>query len=112
MTVAAMISMNVILFGSITTHLLYAQYDPTTLIKKGNTLFYQGNYTQAMQYYDKALAIDPNIEEAPTGKGTALYGLGNYIQALQYFNKALAIDPNNKVALSGKGASLNRIGHY
>jgi len=39
MTVAAMISMNVILFGSITTHLLYAQYDATTLIKKGQYSF-------------------------------------------------------------------------
>src|SRR5215467_2126576 len=87
MTVAAMFSMNVILFGSITTHLLYAQYDPTTLIKKGNTLFYQGNYTQAIQYYDKALAIDPNNKVALANKGNALVQLGNYTQSIQYYDK-------------------------
>ena len=70
MTVAAIISMNVILFGSITTHLVYAQYDATTLIKKGNSLFYQGNYTQAIKYYDKALAIDPNNKLALANKSS------------------------------------------
>ena len=29
----------------------------------------QGNYTQAIQYYDKALAIDPKYVSALTGIG-------------------------------------------
>ena len=33
-------------------------------------LFYsQGNYTQAIKYYDKALAIDPNDKDALNNKG-------------------------------------------
>jgi tetratricopeptide (TPR) repeat protein len=33
---------------------------------KGDTLKSIGNYTQALQYLDKALAVDPNYEEAST----------------------------------------------
>ena len=45
---------------------------------KGYALNYQGNYFQAIQSYDKALAIDPNDKGALTGKGYALNDQGNY----------------------------------
>jgi Flp pilus assembly protein TadD len=31
-----------------------------------------GNYTQAIQYFDKALAIDPNDKDALNGKANAV----------------------------------------
>ena len=78
----------------------------SALIDKGNALYNQSNYIQAIQYYDKALAIDPNNKDAFNGKGNALYSLANdtqgYEKALQYYDKALAIDPNNKDAFNGK----------
>ena len=52
----------------------------TTLINKGNALSRLGNYTQAIQYYDKALAIDPNNAIALYNKGNTLNNLGNYTQ--------------------------------
>jgi tetratricopeptide (TPR) repeat protein len=80
----------------------------------------------AIQYYDKALDIDPNYKEALNGKGNALDGLGNYAQdiqyydkairyhdmAIQYYDKALSIDPNDKYALYGKGNALSSLGKY
>ena len=51
-----------------------------------------GNHTQAIQYYDKALAIDPNYKYALNNEGNALNSLGNYTQVIKYFDKALAID--------------------
>ena len=48
---------------------------------KGDTLNNLDNYTQALQYLDKALAIDPNDEAALNDKGWALVGLGNYKQS-------------------------------
>ena len=68
-----------------------------------------GNYTQAIPYLDKALAIDPNYKEALDNKGITLYGLDNYTQALQYFNKALAIDPNYKDAFNNKQIVLSKV---
>ena len=40
-----------------------------------------GYHTQAIQYYDKALAIDPKYVDALSGKGNALNDLGNYTGA-------------------------------
>ena len=54
-----------------------------------------GNHGQAITYYDKALAIDPNNFAALTNKGAVLDSLRNYTQAITYLDKALAIDPNS-----------------
>ena len=49
-----------------------------------------GNYTGAIEYYDKALAIDACSSNALTEKGLALYHLGNYTGAMSYHDKAVA----------------------
>ena len=46
------------------------------LNNKGNALFVQGNYRQAIQYYDKALAMDPNSTIVLTSKGAICLQLG------------------------------------
>jgi tetratricopeptide (TPR) repeat protein len=53
-------------------HTTLASKDVFALVDNGNALFKQGNYTQALQYYDKALDIDPNSQEALAGKGQLL----------------------------------------
>jgi tetratricopeptide (TPR) repeat protein len=82
------------------------------LYNKGDALLGLGNYTQAIQYLDKALSIDPNFQDALYDRGDALYNLGNYTKAIQYLDKALAIDPNDKYALNGKGWALYNQGNY
>ena len=84
----------------------YALYD------KGDVLISKGNYTQAIQYFDKALAIDPNDKYALYDKGNALNYLGNYTEAITYLDKALAIDPNYKWALLNKGDALDSLGKH
>ena len=79
---------------------------------KGNALGSLGNYSGAIEYYDKALAIDPHYVYALTGKGLALGSLGNYAGAIIYYDKALAINPNYQVALNGKGNALYNLGNY
>ena len=76
--------------------------DVEELIIKGNTFYDLGNYTAAIEYYDKALAISPNHADALLNKGSALFTLGNNEEAIQYYDKALAISPNNVNALNGK----------
>ena len=84
----------------------------TTLVDKGNALFNHDNYAQALQYFNKALTIDPNNEVALTGKGESLNALGNYTQVMPYLDKALAIDPNYQEALTSKAESLEDLGNY
>jgi tetratricopeptide (TPR) repeat protein len=86
--------------------------DVLALVHKGSTLSKQGNYTQAIQSFDKALVIDPNFTAALTGKGVALYSLGKHTQDMQYYDKALAVDPNYEVALYNKGNALYSLGNH
>jgi tetratricopeptide (TPR) repeat protein len=57
-----------------------------TVYNKGQALYNSGNYTGAILYYDKALAIDPHYVNALTGKGLALDDLGNYTGAILYYD--------------------------
>jgi tetratricopeptide (TPR) repeat protein len=69
---------------------------------KGAALNILGNYAQAVGYFDKALAINPNFTLALTNKGNSLDGLGRHKEAIALYDKALAINPNFQDALMGK----------
>jgi tetratricopeptide (TPR) repeat protein len=82
------------------------------LYNKGLVLDDLRNYTGAIQYYDKAMAIDPKYVYALNNKGKALDDLRNYTGAILYYDKALAIDPRDETTLYNKGAVLNTLGNY
>jgi len=84
----------------------------STLVFKGNSFFIQGNYMQAIRYYDKALAVDRSNKVALNNIGAAFIRLGNFSQAIQYYDKALDVDPNYKEALNDKGTALLELGNY
>ena len=63
----------------------------------------QGNYSEAIKYFDKALSINPNYTYALDAKGVILSTQGHYSEAIKYFDKALAVNPNYMYALSDKG---------
>ena len=50
------------------------------LIEIDNTLDDLGNHTGAIQYYDRASAIDPNNAALIYNKGLALHNQSNYIR--------------------------------
>ena len=54
---------------------------------------------EAIQYHDRALAIDPSDTDALDSKGLALYNLDRSDEAIQLFDRALAIDPSDTDAL-------------
>ncbi|HEY7082145.1 MAG TPA: tetratricopeptide repeat protein, partial [Nitrososphaeraceae archaeon] len=47
------------------------------LHRKGISLYELQNYTGALEYFDKALAIDPNDKFALESKGESLFQLAN-----------------------------------
>jgi len=81
------------------------------LIYKGLALYNQSNFTEALQYFDKALSIDPRNAEALNDKADALRKLGNNTEALKYYDKALDIDPKNPDALNDKGVAFENLGN-
>jgi tetratricopeptide (TPR) repeat protein len=86
--------------------------DFLTLYYKGMAYLNAGNYTEAIPYFDKALAINPNYSLTLNNKGAALYGLGRYNESIAYFDKALSVNPGYTTALYNKGAALSKLGIY
>ncbi|MGB8935807.1 MAG: tetratricopeptide repeat protein [Candidatus Nitrosopolaris sp.] len=79
---------------------------------KGMAYLNAGNYTEAIPYFDKALAINSNYSLTLNNKGAPLYGLGIYNESIAYFNKALSVNPHYTTALYNKGAALSKLGIY
>jgi len=65
------------------------------LIKKGSQLILDGNFDEALSYFDQAIIMQPNNPELLNKKGVALRGLGRYNEALECFNKSLQLDPRD-----------------
>ena len=69
--------------------------DFETLRQLGN-LYYDGQaFPQAIDYYNKALAIDPKNPDVLTDLGTAYWYGGDADKALADFDKSLSIRPNH-----------------
>ena len=77
--------------------------DVETVIKLGN-LYYDGKaYPQAIQYYEKALTLQPKNADVRTDLGTAYWYTGDPDKAIASFEKALAIRPNHPDTLFNLG---------
>jgi Tetratricopeptide repeat len=77
--------------------------DFDTVAKLGN-LYYDGQaYPQAIQYYEKALTIQPKNADVRTDLGTAYWYTGDADKAIANFEKALAIQPNHPGTLFNLG---------
>jgi tetratricopeptide (TPR) repeat protein len=95
------------------------------LNEKAKALIHMGNYSGAVTYLNRVLAIDPankaalfsqqiltNEKYSLDDKGSALDGLGSFSAAIPYLDKALAIDPKFQDALNDKGWSLDGLGSF
>ena len=77
--------------------------DFETARQLGN-LYYDGQaYPQAIEYYNKALAIAPKNPDVITDLGTAYWYTGDPDRALAEFDKSLAIRPNHPGTLFNVG---------
>lgn len=68
------------------------------LLIKGKSLLYEGNFEEALSYFEQALLLEPNNGEILNQKGAVLRSLGRYDDALECFNRALELDPADKTA--------------
>jgi tetratricopeptide (TPR) repeat protein len=84
----------------------------TGLINKGKYLNNIGNYTEAIIYFDKVLAAEPNNTEALHGKGLTIDNFGNHTDAVEIYDEILTIDPDNMDALASKGVILYNTGNH
>lgn len=66
------------------------------LVKLGRQNIENGNYDEALSFFEQALIIDPKDPDLWNLKGTALRSMGRYEEAIESFNKSLEIEPRNK----------------
>ena len=83
----------------------------TNLIKEGFELHRQGNLTEAKDFYQQALGIDPNCFEALQLLGALLVKTQHYLNAIEILSQALLVDSSSVACLINLGIALKELGH-
>ena len=78
-------------------------------LEKGNSLYEQGRYDEAVVSYDRSLLLNPQLDAAWFNKGNALYMQGNYDEALFVFDRAIEINPQDANAWICRGLALKKL---
>ena len=73
--------------------------DPAPPLKLANFLYDQGNFQQAITWYEKAVALDPRNVDASTDLGTCYYNVGRPDDALRQFQHSLSVQPAHQPTL-------------
>jgi len=76
----------------------------------GNALLVRGRAEEALDSYERALRIKPNLPELLALKGEALSALGRYEEAIQAFDTVLAAFPSDGETLNGRGIARMALG--
>jgi len=79
-------------------------------IEKGNELFINGSYEEALEAYDEAIEIDP--VNGSLWKGKIFIELGRFEDALECFNRSIEADPQSAESWYLKGGVLVEMGRY
>jgi tetratricopeptide (TPR) repeat protein len=82
------------------------------LLLKGNDHLYRKEYSEAINYYEKVIGLDPNYAIAWNNKGFALENFGKSKEAIKCYDKAIELSPNYANAWNGKGMTLIDLRFY
>jgi cytochrome c-type biogenesis protein CcmH/NrfG len=70
--------------------------DADVRLKLANFLYDQKQYRKAIEWYERALELDPKNVNARTDLGTAYFYMGRPQDALREYDKSLAINPQHE----------------
>lgn len=82
------------------------------LFQLGNNAYMNGEYEKALEYFDRALKIDPENASAWSNRGVVLKMLGRNEEAMKSYNRAIEIDPSHGDAWYNKGRLLMSMKRY
>lgn len=79
---------------------------------KGYDKLINGNYTEAIKYFNKILEIKPDNIDVLMYKGGALFATRNYQEAIKCFDVVIYTRSDNSIAWFSKGETLERLKNY
>jgi tetratricopeptide (TPR) repeat protein len=81
-------------------------------VAQGTVFGSRGCLKEAIECFNRAIEIDPNITDAWYNKGIALINQENLTGALECMQKAAGLDPDFTVAWFKMGSLYRRLGNY
>jgi tetratricopeptide (TPR) repeat protein len=85
---------------------------PEDYCRRGNALFLSGDYADAVDAYDRALALKPDYYQAWSNRGSALFNLDQYEASIASCDRALDLKDDYPEAWNNRGSSLIKLGDY
>ena len=76
----------------------------------GNTHCYLGHYDLALDEYDHALSLQPDLAAARYGRGIVFNALGQHEDAVREYTTALALEPEHAAARFNRANTLVTLG--
>jgi len=70
---------------------------------RGLIYYYLNRYDEAIEDYNKAIELDPNIAMGYNNRGLIYYYLNRYDEAIEDYNKAIELDPNLAMGYNNRG---------
>src|SRR5688572_29059593 len=78
----------------------------TAIVQLANVYFDGERFTDAISWYEKAIALDPKNADVSTDLGVSYYYTNRTDEALKRFEESLRIDPKHTKTLLNKGIVL------
>lgn len=107
---------SVIIFILVLSAVFYFMSSPKNKVKtyanRGLDFYKEGKFEEAIEQFNKAIEINPEISGLYRGLGGAYLELGDYGKAIENFEKALSMNPNNPNTYNGLGEVYYQIGDY
>jgi tetratricopeptide (TPR) repeat protein len=72
----------------------------------------RGEYSEALDFFEKVIALSPRLSSAYSNKGNVLKELGRYEESIICYDKAIALQSDNHEAYSNKGNVLQEQKKY
>ena len=69
-----------------------------TLIQNGIKNLEDGNFEDALSFFEQALLLKPDNPDLWNQKGVALRSLGRYDEASECYNRSLQLDPRDRAS--------------
>ena len=86
--------------------------DAENAFLRGNWHFEKGEYERAVDLFDWASNLKPDMHEAWYNKGCALGKLGRHEEAVKCYDEAIRIKPDKQEAWYNKGYALGKLGRH